>query len=73
MTASRIQKLEKSLRPMGLSSIPPLPNLADKQTQWRAFQRRMGLVVDVEFPAVITAIKGFSFADLSRSLSARSL
>jgi hypothetical protein len=35
------------------------PKLADKQTQWRAFHRRMGLAADAEFPAVIAAIRDF--------------
>jgi hypothetical protein len=35
------------------------PLLADKQTQWRAFQRRLGVALDKDFPAVMTAIKYF--------------
>ncbi|GHU85748.1 hypothetical protein FACS189473_4940 [Spirochaetia bacterium] len=35
------------------------PLLADKQTQWRAFQRRLGVTLDKDFPAVMTAIKDF--------------
>ncbi|MDR1929699.1 MAG: nucleotidyl transferase AbiEii/AbiGii toxin family protein, partial [Treponema sp.] len=35
------------------------PVLPDKQTQWKAFQRRLGVVLDKDFPAVMAAIKGF--------------
>jgi predicted nucleotidyltransferase component of viral defense system len=35
------------------------PLLADKQSQWKAFQRRLGVALDKDFPAVITVIKGF--------------
>lgn len=33
--------------------------LPDKQTQWKAFQRRLGVAMDKDFPAVMTTIKGF--------------
>ncbi|GHT83110.1 hypothetical protein FACS1894137_03430 [Spirochaetia bacterium] len=33
--------------------------LVDKQTQWKAFQRRLGIALDKDFPAVMGAIKGF--------------
>ncbi|GHU83700.1 hypothetical protein FACS189468_9040 [Spirochaetia bacterium] len=35
------------------------PQLVDKQTQWKAFQRRVGLAVDTDLPAVMAVIKGF--------------
>ncbi|GHU42579.1 hypothetical protein FACS1894190_12080 [Spirochaetia bacterium] len=35
------------------------PLLADKQTQWKAFQRRLGVILNKDFPAVMTAIKDF--------------
>ncbi|GHV90124.1 hypothetical protein AGMMS50268_06270 [Spirochaetia bacterium] len=35
------------------------PLLADKQTQWKAFQRRLGVALDKDFPAVMAIIKSF--------------
>jgi hypothetical protein len=35
------------------------PALPDKQTQWKAFQRRIGVAEGLGFSEVITAIKGF--------------
>jgi predicted nucleotidyltransferase component of viral defense system len=35
------------------------PLLSDKQTQWKAFQRRLGVTLDKNFPAVMAAIRGF--------------
>jgi predicted nucleotidyltransferase component of viral defense system len=35
------------------------PLLADKQTQWKAFQRRLGVALDKDFPAVMAAIRSF--------------
>jgi predicted nucleotidyltransferase component of viral defense system len=35
------------------------PLLSDKQTQWKAFQRRLGITLDKDFPAVMATIKGF--------------
>jgi predicted nucleotidyltransferase component of viral defense system len=49
--------------------IPEMPSvfserfsaLPDKQTQWKAFQRRIGVAEGLEFLEVITTIKGFLF------------
>jgi hypothetical protein len=35
------------------------PLLSDKQIQWKAFQRRLGITLDKDFPAVMATIKGF--------------
>jgi predicted nucleotidyltransferase component of viral defense system len=35
------------------------PLMPDKQTQWKAFQRRLRIALDKNFPAVMTVIKGF--------------
>ena len=35
------------------------PLLTDKQTQWKAFQRRLGVALDKDFPAIMAAIKDF--------------
>jgi hypothetical protein len=35
------------------------PLLADKQTQWMAFRRRLGIALDKDFLTVMTAIRDF--------------
>ena len=56
------QTLERRTTP--LTKTPTIfsdvfPQLQDKQTQWRAFQRRTGIKVNAEFPEVISTIKEF--------------
>lgn len=61
-------------RKTDLPEVPALlsgsfPLTADKQTQWMAFQRRIGVSVDTGFPQVCEGIRGFLgpvYAALSR-------